>query len=473
MLKKSQINTMLLLLILPVFCFAELIWQDDFETETGWLLSGEFEIEAPQGLGGEHGNPDPQSAYEGEKVLGVDLTGLGDYHGDYENNLADREFYAISPPIDCSVFIDVQLSFMKWLGIEQPAYDHAYIDISNDDGSSWIEIWANDVTISDTNWSLWNFDISDFADLHNFVRLRFSIGSTDGSWLYCGWNIDNMEVSGTMVDFGAIGGIVFDSQTLEPIENAQIMSQFGFTYSDENGDFLLNGVPEGFRSITVVALGYLNLTLDNIEVFADDTTFVNCEMEIDPSIPPEPQNLEAEIYDNNNVHLFWEAPEESEDIFLAYNIYRNDVVIQSVLEEDYYDMALISGIYRYFVAAVYNTGSSLPSNEVEVEITGSGSDNFQLMNDDFRLTNYPNPFSSSTLISFSCHRDTENTEILIYNIKGQCIRELKMKNDKFEMNEVIWDGKDESGKQVSSGIYFYNLNIDGKIKASKKCLLLR
>jgi len=471
MLKKSRFLLIILYIFISIFCYADIIWQDGFETETGWTLSGEFEIDSPQGLGGDYGNPDPQTAYEGSQVLGVDLTGLGDYPGDYENNLADREYYAISPPIDCSLVIDVQLSFLKWLGIEQPAYDHAYIDISNDDGSSWLEIWTNDAVISDTNWSLWNFDISDFVDLHNFVRIRFSVGSTDGSWLYCGWNIDNIEVSGTMVDFGAIGGTVYDAQTQEPIENAQIMSQFGFTYTDENGVFLLNGVPEGFRSITIIALGYLNLTLNDIEVFADDTTYVNCEMEIDASIPPEPENLTAEIYYDNNVHLFWEPPEESEAIFLAYNIYRNDVVIQSVLEEEYYDLDIIPGIYSYYVTAVYDVGSSLPSNEVDVEITGSGIEDFQLTIDDFRLTNYPNPLNSSTTISFNLTTEhTESTEINIYNIKGQKVKRYSIDKGQFS---IVWNGEDEFGKQVSSGIYFYNLRVDGEIKASRKCLLLR
>ena len=477
--KFSQINILLLIFVLPIFCFADLIWQDGFEAESGWTLSGEFEIDAPQGLGGEHGNPDPQTAYEGTKVLGVDLTGLGDYHGDYENNLADREYYAISPPVDCLIFIDVQLSFLKWLGIEQPQYDHAYIDISNDDGSSWFEIWTNDATISDLNWSQWSFDISEFADLHNSIRIRFSVGSTDGSWLYCGWNIDNIVISGTMVGFGAIEGTVYDFQTSEPIENAQIMSQFGFTYSDENGDFLLNDVPEGFRSITVIALGYLNLTLENIEVNADDTTYVNCEMEVDPSIPPEPENLNAAIYEDNNAHLFWEPPEDSEHIFLAYNVYRNDVVIASVLEEEHDDLDLVPGIYIYFVTAFYDVGSSLPSNEIEVEITGNGIDDEQLIDDDHRLSNYPNPFGSSTTISFNLTTEhTENKEINIYNIKGQKVKTLDLSGNcrinvkaTESLSHIVWNGKDESGKQVSSGIYFYNLK-NGKYSFTRKMLLI-
>ncbi|MDP8203940.1 MAG: hypothetical protein P9L95_05360, partial [Candidatus Tenebribacter mawsonii] len=58
--------------ILVTSIFAEDIWEDGFEELTGWSLNGEFQIDSPQGLGGEYGNPDPTSAYAGSNVLGVD-----------------------------------------------------------------------------------------------------------------------------------------------------------------------------------------------------------------------------------------------------------------------------------------------------------------------------------------------------------------------------------------------------------------
>jgi hypothetical protein len=468
--KKNMIICLFLIFYVSLI-FTEDIWEDNFETETGWVLSGEFEIDTPQGLGGDYGYPDPSAAYEGLKVLGVDLNGLGYYPGDYENNLTDREYYAISPPVDCSEYIDVQLSFMNWLNVEQPAYDHAYIDISNDNGSSWIEIWTNNTVITDNNWAQENYDISNIADLNSNVRIRFSIGSTDYSWQYSGWNIDNLIVTGTSVDFGAIGGEVSDTQTGDPIHNAQIINQFGFTSSNENGNFLLTNIPEGIRSITVIALGYLDLYLDNIEVFADDTTYVICELEIDPNIPPEPQNLSAEIFDENNVHLWWDEPEYSDDILLAYNVYKNGIVIQSVLNEEYDDLNLINGIYYYFVTAVYDTGTSLPSNEVEVEINVSNVNNDQLTITNFQLTNYPNPFNPETTISYSL-KDNVKVLLKIYNIKGQKVRNLVDEVLPAGEHTVIWDGRDSTDKRVGSGIYFYKLRA-GDFQKVKKMILLK
>lgn len=84
--------------------------------------------------------------------------------------------------------------------------------------------------------------------------------------------------------------------------------------------------------------------------------------------------------------------------------------------------------------------------------------------------NYPNPFSTSTTISFSLSPNYKgDAQIKIYNIKGQRIRELKIESNE----EVVWNGKDESGKAVSSGIYFYRLEVGDKIIDTKKCLILR
>ncbi len=61
---------------------------DDFESDLNWTLTGEFEYGSPLGLGGSQGNPDPDHAFGGSGIIGTDLTGSGDYPGDYEKNLS-------------------------------------------------------------------------------------------------------------------------------------------------------------------------------------------------------------------------------------------------------------------------------------------------------------------------------------------------------------------------------------------------
>ena len=81
--------------------------------------------------------------------------------------------------------------------MEQPLYDHAYIEVS-DDGSSWAPVWANGAGVEDSAWSEVSYDISGTADGQATVYIRFEIGGSDGSWQYSGWNIDDLRLEATI-----------------------------------------------------------------------------------------------------------------------------------------------------------------------------------------------------------------------------------------------------------------------------------
>jgi hypothetical protein len=85
--------------------------------------------------------------------------------------------------------------------------------------------------------------------------------------------------------------------------------------------------------------------------------------------------------------------------------------------------------------------------------------------------NYPNPFNPTTTISFSLSEDSHSS-LTIYNIKGQKVKTLVNEELRAGTHNVIWNGKDNSDKSVSSGVYFYRLNT-GNNSFSKKCLLLK
>jgi predicted lipoprotein with Yx(FWY)xxD motif len=82
--------------------------------------------------------------------------------------------------------------------------------------------------------------------------------------------------------------------------------------------------------------------------------------------------------------------------------------------------------------------------------------------------NYPNPFKSSTAISFNINPTLyKNAVLKIYNIKGQQVKSIKV-----ESNNLIWNGKDNVNKTVANGIYFYMLEADNfKSKPGKMILL--
>ncbi len=86
---------------------------------------------------------------------------------------------------------------------------------------------------------------------------------------------------------------------------------------------------------------------------------------------------------------------------------------------------------------------------------------------DFALEqNYPNPFSSSTVIPYALS-EPSLAVVTIYDILGREIRTWTMKSHSAGAGQVAWDGLDDSGKRVERGIYFYRLNSGGKIQVRK------
>jgi hypothetical protein len=83
---------------------------------------------------------------------------------------------------------------------------------------------------------------------------------------------------------------------------------------------------------------------------------------------------------------------------------------------------------------------------------------------------YPNPFKSSVRFSLNCNTiNIINNSLLIYNIKGQKIRELQID----EKDNIIWNGKDLKNNTVSSGFYFLKAESDNNHYFVKKIIKLK
>ena len=86
------------------------------------------------------------------------------------------------------------------------------------------------------------------------------------------------------------------------------------------------------------------------------------------------------------------------------------------------------------------------------------------------LRNHPNPFNPETKIVFNLPEEG-NVKLEIYNIKGQKVKTLLDCYMSPGRNEMIWYGKDDNGKHVSSGVYFYQLITEKKIITQKMILV--
>ena len=90
------------------------------------------------------------------------------------------------------------------------------------------------------------------------------------------------------------------------------------------------------------------------------------------------------------------------------------------------------------------------------------------------IGNYPNPFNPTTTIQFTLKEDSD-VSIKIYNIKGAVVRTLIDGEMKAAYHEVVWDGKDNAGKNASSGLYFYKMVSEGsgRYTSTRKMILLK
>jgi hypothetical protein len=86
------------------------------------------------------------------------------------------------------------------------------------------------------------------------------------------------------------------------------------------------------------------------------------------------------------------------------------------------------------------------------------------------LSNYPNPFNPSTSISLSLTKDSL-VSVKIYNVKGQCIKTLWNGNVKAGTQDIIWNGTDNKGRSVTSGIYIVNMEGNGFTQSLKMTLM--
>ena len=86
--------------------------------------------------------------------------------------------------------------------------------------------------------------------------------------------------------------------------------------------------------------------------------------------------------------------------------------------------------------------------------------------------NYPNPFNPATTIKYALPQAAD-VELTVYNVVGQVVRTLVAEHQSAGRYVVEWDATNDSGHNLSSGMYFYRLEAGGEFREVKKMLLLK
>ena len=86
--------------------------------------------------------------------------------------------------------------------------------------------------------------------------------------------------------------------------------------------------------------------------------------------------------------------------------------------------------------------------------------------------NFPNPFNPETTIKYALP-EAGSTKLVIYNVVGQVVRHLVTEQQSAGRYVIQWDATNDNGQALSSGVYFYHLQVGGEFQQVKRMLLLK
>ena len=419
-----------------------------------------------------HGTPEQTTPHSGSNLW---ATGLS---GQYENNA----MYILSTPT-INLGPDPVMTFWHMLSC-QNYYDGGNVSISTDGGSMWSVLYPvggynttlnvyslGEVGYTNTvSWSQATFNLNNYAGQDVVIRWRFgSNASVQG----LGWFIDDVMISGYYFSPGKVSGNVNLGSELSPSLVRLSTNNKITTNPDAAGDYALF-LPQGTYSLSAKLDYHIPQFTPEFEISNQQFSHFY-DFNLDYLSNPSGLALSG-AYGDSLVFLTWIAPEPGTYPVQAYNVYRrfNDhpfIMIGTSAATSFSEELETAGMYYYYVRAVYSEGEGAPTEIVEVQFpfVSAGDNSIPVLINELRA-NYPNPFNPTTSISFSLAKAGQAT-LKIYNTKGQLVRILLSGAKSSGSHTVVWNGLNNEGKAVSSGLYFYRLDAPGFTKTRKMMLL--
>ncbi len=445
-----------------------------------------FEIDCWSDIGGTETDSEPGGGYVlhvaseadamGGYSIDVDIWDIpGVYVVEYYNNIMSG-----STGIDFHIYTVTG-------GVEGHVYDSVTLEPAQD-------CWVN--AFDGTNWFGTGIDDEGFYQLPlpNGTYEVYAQGE-----MYYQQTVENVVIEDEMItlDFyldpisfdGELEGYAYEEGTTDPIEGVDVWVHSDTystgTYTDEFGYYHFD-LPNDDYTLNAWHVNYYGVYIEDIVI---NNNIVQQDFEMEPVSFD--GSLSGYVYEEGTTN-----PIISANIWVGTQGYWNWTYSDGT---GYYYFDLPNGTYSldcwkdgylgYHVDEIVINNDNVIYDIYMVPDVGADDEELITLPISSLSQNFPNPFNPSvagagrsptTTISFSLNTEiTEDTEIIIYNIKGQKIRTLECdeslvtKAPMYRDYSITWDGKDDNNIPVGSGIYFYQLLIDGKPEASKKMLLLR
>lgn len=441
-----------------IFVLQPPLFSDDFENGMGnWTVTGNWGI----------------VANSGSNVLTDSPT------GNYSNN--QNRSCRLTNPLSMNGVSGAGLSFRCKYALES-GYDFVYVEASTNN-TSWTQLGS--FTGTQSAWTNQYFSLANYTSGNLYLRFRLS---TDNSQTADGIYIDDLQISG----ISNVVPIYGDVNSNGIINNEDVQAILDYAVGKDPLPEL-DPIPwEGFRITNA------NADTDQ-EVTAFDS-FLVMKAISDPlyrlpvqSGTPEPVNdplLNVEFHDETLTLRFiygynlksiqlttypaqilaWQFNPEIDDTYytsLWEPENRFGFIAQACNDTQELNITIPANSPSFLLIASVN---GTPATTVQIN-PGSPTEDWQIPAlQTALLPNVPNPFNPSTTLYFTLSEPTQVAQINVYNLKGQRVKSLMHTSLPEGKHSVVWDGKDDSGKAVGSGIYFVRLQ-SNNFSYSRKIIL--
>jgi Protein of unknown function (DUF1565)/FlgD Ig-like domain/Periplasmic copper-binding protein (NosD) len=286
-------------------------------------------------------------------------------------------------------------------------------------------------------------EISNSIFRNNFVEYGVIVGCLSESRLL----MENVQISGNTINDGGLLSVVFSESVFSKITITGNTINYGDDllsfYDDDfhDGDvFIINSIiwnndPYQINSYEVpLAVAYCDLEGGEEAIVGDSIDWLEGNIDLNPCF-------------DETFHLSEDSP--CIDAGTAYYEYEGEVLID-LSEDEYYGSAPDMGAFEYGMVE---------------------TDEFKIENVKCKISNYPNPFNPETRIVFDLP-EAGQVKIAVYNLKGQLVKTLADDVLPAGKNFLIWDGRNETGRQVSSGVYLLRMKNRERI-LNKKIMMMK
>ena len=432
---------------------------------------------------------------------------VGDWQAGLWWSYEHQDEWLITPNFNCPQ--SAYLNFASYVFLGSAAGDHYYVKVSTDDGLSWTVLW--DASAQTGGWNYYATPVS--IDLSSYGGQQLKLAwqaidpvASDGMWYV--WFIDNIYIGNAReavsFDWGEMQGIsrsasafrTGTSATTLPsryLENGGLQSEPALPLPDHNARDprtligykvwrLAQGqearphtwtdlTPNVITTLDYQDLGWANITdgayrwavralyghevpsaasFSNVIVILTETGMISGVVRTQNNQPIPGALITAGEYStttNNSGAYSIIADIGSYSVQVSANNYKGQTVEDIVVRANQ-----TTTVNFVLIPALAMDDPLLPVAQTAL------------------LGNYPNPFNPSTTITYALG-DPGQVSLVIYNLKGQKVKTLLNQNQASGRYQVIWNGRDDNDRPISSGLYYYVMKT-GTYKALRKMLLI-